>query len=108
MFQYVAIACGVAGVIFGVRCYMELRKWARMCQRATIAIAQNRKVQMNAPLVDWVTWCHQLTKEEAARGRTVYRNGKVSVSILLPKANVSARTTVKRVRRSRKRKAVEA
>lgn len=96
---YAAIGFGVAGILFGLNCYIHLWKWARMCQRANIAIAYNRKVQLNAPLIEWLTWCRQLEGDEKSRGRTVYRNGKVSVVILSPKAATTAKTTLIKTRR---------
>jgi hypothetical protein len=77
----VACVFGIAGVIFGLRSYFELYRWARQCQRAQIAISYNRKVQLSAPLVEWLLWCNQLKKEEA-NGRVILRQGKTAVAIL--------------------------
>jgi len=104
---YVFVAFGVLGVAFGVNAYLHLYRWARMCQRATIAIAYNGKVKMNAPLTEWLTWCNALKGQEA-RGRTVFKMNKMSVSILRPEANISAKTTFKKVRRFRRAKKVTA
>lgn len=107
MLTYLALAFGVAGVLFGLNCYRELWKWAKLCQRASISIAYNRRVQLTAPLVEWLTWAGQLDAEQKAKGRVVYRNGKVTVAILGPKAAITAKTTVSRVRnfrRARKQK----
>ena len=59
----------------------ELWRWANVCNHARIAIAYNRKTQLQAPLTEWVTWANALDKDEASRGRVVYRNGKVTVFI---------------------------
>lgn len=101
---YAAFAVGAVGILFGINCYVHLWKWARLCQRANIAIAYNRKVQLNAPLIEWLTWCRQLEGDEKSNGRTVYRNGKVSVAILSPKASIRAKTTLTKMRRFRRSK----
>lgn len=104
LFEYGSIAFGVLGVLWGVNCYVHLWKWARLCQGANIAIAYNRRVQLNAPLSDWLIWCRQLEGDEKTTGRTVYRNGKMSVSILKPKASISGKTTIRKIRRFRRAK----
>jgi hypothetical protein len=100
---YAAIGFGIAGILFGINAYIHLWKWARMCQRATIARADSGKVKMNAPLTEWLTWCNALKGSEA-RGRTVFKMNKMSVSILRPEANMSAKTTIKKIRRFRRAK----
>jgi len=84
---------GIAGGVFGVRCYIELRRWARQCQRAEIAIAYNRRVRLRAPLVEWLTWANQLEKDEKSTGRVVYRANKMSVAILRPDAQPAKTNT---------------
>jgi hypothetical protein len=101
--DYAFVAFGVAGILFGINAYVHLWKWARMCQRATIAIAYGGRVKMNAPLTEWLTWCNMLKGSEA-RGRTVFKMNKMSVSILRPEANMSAKTTFKKIRRFRRAK----
>lgn len=81
---YLLAAAGAAGILFGLVCYGELRRWARQCQRARIAIAHKRRVQLEAPLVEWLEWSNALGRDESARGRIIYRNGPVSVAILKP------------------------
>ena len=78
---YVVGVVGLVGIAFGVTCYMHLREWARQCQGAQIAIAYKRKVQLSAPLVEWLTWSKMLKKGEE-RGRVVFRQGGVSVAII--------------------------
>lgn len=82
---------GILGILFGLNCYRELWKWAKQCKRAHIVIAYNRRVQLNASLTEWLTWVNQLDKTE--NGRVVYRNQKMSVSIL--KRGTEAKTTAK-------------
>lgn len=74
-------AVALVALAFAGKCYRELYKWARQCQNARIAIAFKRKVQLQAPLVEWLLWCNQLDKDKDSHGRVVYRAGGVSVAI---------------------------
>lgn len=98
--SWLALGFGVLGVTFGVRCYVELWRWAKQCQRARIVVAYNRKVQLDASLAEWLGWVNQLDGQDA-NGRVVYRNVKVSVAILKRKAkDTTAKTTVKTIRQN--------
>jgi len=77
-------AFSALGWLVAIRAYVELRRWARQCQRARIAIFYKRKATLNAPLVEWLNWCNALDKDEQTRGRVVYRGSHVSVAILKP------------------------
>lgn len=77
----VSVAIGVAGLVFGAGCYWELWKWAQQCKGARIAIAYKRRVQLQAPLVEWLMWCNQLDKDKDSHGRVVWRQGYASVAI---------------------------
>jgi hypothetical protein len=97
---------GVLGVGFGARCYLELYKWARQCQRARIAVAYNNRVQLQAPLVEWLGWINQLDGDDASNGRVIYRNQKMSVSILkrpMPPARFDVLGAIQHVRGARQR-----
>lgn len=74
----VAVVCVFLATWF----YVELRKWANVCKHGRIAIAYNRKVQLQAPLTEWYLWTRKLSDNE--NGRVVYRNGKVTVAIVKP------------------------
>lgn len=96
---------GLIGVLFGARCYLELYRWARQCQGARIVVTAKRKVQLGAPIVQWLEWCNMLEGDEKANGRVVYRNGAFTVAILR-KPGAGHRTrllaTVRRVRNARR------
>lgn len=99
----IALTVGVLGTAFGARCYLELWRWAKQCQNARIVIAHKRKVQLQAPLVEWLAWANQLGKDEASHGRTVYRFANASVSIArIAPAGHPIRRAVSRVRGARK------
>ena len=97
------ILAGVAAlaILFAVRCYLELYRWAKQCQRAEIAIAYNKRVQLRAPLVEWLGWANSLMGDDASRGRVVYRNGKVTIAILRPRVPGRAARAIMRIRRRR-------
>lgn len=97
---------GTCGVLFGLACYRELHKWARQCQNARIAVAHKRRVQLNAPLTEWLQWANALNRDESSTGRVIYRNGHVTVAILRPKSPSRIRTTLADVRNARRRKRV--
>ncbi len=78
-------AVTVLALLFAFRCWLELRKWARQCQRARIAVAYKQRVTLEAPLVDWLNWANMLGADQASRGRVVFRGGHVSVAILKPR-----------------------
>lgn len=77
----ISIAFGVIGVVYGLRCYRELWKWARQCQHARIAIAYKGRVKLQAPLVEWLLWCNMLDKDKDSNGRVVYSMGGTSIAI---------------------------
>lgn len=99
--SYVFAAIGLLGFAFGARAYYELWRWAKQCQRARVAIAYNRRVQLDAPLTEWLEWSNALRSQKET-GRMVYRNGKMSVSVLAPKHE--PKTTVKTIRQTRLRR----
>lgn len=97
---------GVAGVVFGLHFYHELWKWARQCQGVYIAVAHKKRVQLQGPITEWLTWGNALGKDERVRGRTIYRNGQVSISLYRPEKPQSPgriRASISRVKNARKR-----
>lgn len=84
MLDILAIGAGIIGLAFGIRCYLELRKWARQCQNARIVVSHKRRIKLNAPLVDWLTWANSLDKDDSATGRIVYTADKTQVAIIRP------------------------
>lgn len=82
------IACllvAAVGVFYGLAARRELKKWARLCKTATIAVAYKRKVKLQAPLTEWLQWTRMLDEDQASSGRTVYHMGGTTVAILHPK-----------------------
>lgn len=98
----ISLVAGVTGVAFGTRCYIELHRWAKQCQNARIAIAHKKRVQIDAPLTDWIGWANQLNDDQKERGRIVYRNGYVAVAILRPTVARKWYSTLREARRVRK------
>lgn len=96
MIEAVSILTGLVGVLFGGACYLNTRKWARLCQRSRIVIAYNRKVQLDATLLEFIGWITSLDKEK--RGRCIYRVQKTSVTILKDDARNTDKTVTKTVK----------
>lgn len=92
----VGLGAGVLGVLFGLRCYVELRRWARLIQRGGIVIGYKNKAQLEAPLVELAEWITALGRDEAA-GRVIYSNRGVRVAILRNRQRPAI--TTKRARR---------
>ena len=89
----IAFTFGAVGILFGIRCYVELWRWAKQCQRAQIAVAYKQRVKLSAPLVEWLLWVNQL-RDADSNGRVVYRMGGTSVAI------VKGATPPSRIRRA--------
>lgn len=79
------VSYAVAGVslAWAALMYREARKWATQCRNARIAVSYNRRVKINAPLIDWLLWANSL-KGQDETGRVVFQAAKVSVAILRP------------------------
>lgn len=92
---WISFIFGMLGFTFGVACYLNTRKWARLCQRSRIVIAYNRRVQLNATLLEFIDWITSL--DDGARGREIYRVHKMSVSIVKADPLDAAKTKTKTV-----------
>lgn len=91
---------GILGFAFGVKCYLELWRWAKQCQRARIVIAHKKRVQIDAPLTDWLAWANQLGGDQKERGRVVYTSSYTRVAILRPERPMAARVLFGRIRQT--------
>lgn len=80
MIEIVALVVGVGGVVFGGGCYWQLRRWARDCQQATVAIAYKRKVVMSPTLVELVLWSRKVPDKQ--NGQVFYKAPNVTVAII--------------------------
>lgn len=96
----IAFTVAVIGITFGIRCYVELWRWAKQCQNARIVVGHKKRVQIDAPLVDWLAWANQLNDDQKGRGRIVYRNGYTAVAIMRPDAPVASRAMLRRIRQT--------
>ena len=83
-------AFGAAGVLYGLACYAPLRRWVRHARGARVVVAYKRRTALEAPRSDWIEWAHMLNKDEATRGRVVFRGGHVAVAIAKPDARQGA------------------
>lgn len=82
--EIISLIVGVLGILFGLRCYYELWKWARQCQHARIAVEFKRKVKLDRPLVEWLSWANQLENDKAANGHVVYMMGGTRIAVMKP------------------------
>ena len=95
----ICAAVAIVAIGFAGFTYRELWRWAKQCQNARIAIAYNNRVQLSAPLDEWLGWANQLGSDDASRGRMIYKANKVSVSILRPRPVGKTRGAILRARR---------
>jgi hypothetical protein len=70
--EIITTTIGILGLTAAACFYWELRKWVRLCHQARIGIFYKQRSRLQAPLVEWVKWAQQLSKDEASTGRTVY------------------------------------
>lgn len=94
-----SIIFGILGITFGIACYLNTRRWAHLCKRSRIVIAYNRRVKLNATLLEFIDWITSL--DDGARGREIFRGNKVSVSIVKQDV-LQAETKTKVIKDSRK------
>jgi hypothetical protein len=74
-------AIAVAALGYCGRLYLELWRWARQCQHARIAVSYKGKVQLQAPILEWILWANQLDLDKDSNGRVVWRSDKTAVAI---------------------------
>lgn len=80
--DWVFLFVGVAGVAYGITCWVELRRWAHLIKYGRLVVAYKGKVRLNAPLQEWALWCRQAGKDDATNGRVVYQLGGTRIAIL--------------------------
>jgi hypothetical protein len=77
-----SLVLAVLGVAWAITMYYKLWQWARQCQHARIVVAWKGKVQLNAPILEWMLWANLLDQDKDANGRVVYMNGGTRVAII--------------------------
>lgn len=97
--QYLGYLVGLLGFAFGAKCYRELWKWAKQCERARIVVAYNNRVRLNHSLREWLTWANTLGDDERAKGRVVFTANKCRVAILRPDKQNAMRARTRTVRK---------
>lgn len=93
--EVASLTIGTLGVLFGLACYRIARMWQRDCREARIIIAVKNRVQLDAPLVEWLAWNKALPKRERGRGGIIFQHSGVRVALARPK--VMAHTGVEKV-----------
>ena len=93
MLVYIVGAVGLLGWIVGVMGYRTAREWARDCQKCRIIIAVKGRVQLDASLVEWLSWNKALPKREQSRGGIIFQHSHVRVALARPKIGAPAAKT---------------
>jgi hypothetical protein len=73
---------GVVGIIYGVRCYYNLWRWARLCQNTSIAIEYKGRVKTRQPITEWLLWGNMLDRDKDSNGRIMYHEGGTRIAII--------------------------
>lgn len=89
-----SIIVGILGVMFGLECYRRLHEWARLCQNGRIFIAYKNRVQLDAPITDFVQWTRMLKDDQnkVSTGRVIYHAKDVKVGLFRPRSTASGTT----------------
>lgn len=80
--NYIIGFIGLLGILFGLSCYRELRRWANLCNHSKIVIAYKKRVKTQQPLTEYIKWIQALNEEESHRGRVIYILGGTTVAIM--------------------------
>ena len=107
IFLWAVAAIGLAGWPIGISGYMLARRWARDCQKCRIIIAVKGRVQLDASLVEWLSWNKALPKREQGRGGVIFQHSHVRVALARPKIGAPAATTTTRKVKTEPAKPVE-
>ena len=91
--EVAALAVGAFGVVFGASAWALARRWAHDCATCRIIIARKGKVQLDAPLTEWLAWNRALPKRERSRGGVIFQANGVQVALARPKIGAPAAKT---------------
>lgn len=87
-----ALAAGL-GFLYGTAAYLLARRWARDCSECRIIIARKNRVQLDAPLTEWLAWNRALPKRERGRGGIIFQSNGIRVALARPKIGAPSATT---------------
>jgi hypothetical protein len=93
LLELVAFAAAGLGLLFGVSAWLLARRWARDCSTCRIIIARKGRVQLDAPLTEWLAWNRALPKRERSRGGIIFQANGIQVALARPKIGVASATT---------------
>lgn len=63
------------------RLWKELKTWAEWARYGRIALSYKGKVQLQAPLTEFVAWAHALKADEHSKGRVIWKQGPAACVI---------------------------
>ena len=66
----------LAVCVVQLKLMMVRYSWYRLANNSRILVSYNGRVQLQAPLSEWMKWAQMLDKDEMSSGRVVYRNAK--------------------------------
>lgn len=75
---------GIIGIVGGVICARQLRRWERQLQGARVVIAYKGKNKMTPRLLDFLRWANQLDSDKALNGQVIYKLGGTTLAIIKP------------------------
>ncbi len=78
----IGLIFGLIGFAYGIRCYYELWRWARLSQNTRIAIEYKGKVKTQQPLTEWLLWGNMLDRDKDSNGRIIYHQGGTRIALL--------------------------
>lgn len=82
--DWVCVAFGILGFSYGIRLWIELRRWAYLIKYTRVVVAYKRKVKLNGTLQEWALWAKagERAPDKKAGGRTIYTIGGTTIAIL--------------------------
>lgn len=82
MLSLLSLLVGIVGFAYGLRCWLELRRWAHLIKYGRIVVAYKSKVKLNAPLQEWALWAKMAESDKSTNGRVIYTLGGTRIAIL--------------------------
>lgn len=80
-------------LVLAANCYWLARRWSHDCAECRIIIARKGRVQLDAPLVEWLAWNRALPRRERDRGGIIFQANGIQVALARPKIGAVAATT---------------
>lgn len=89
---------GVIGAIGGFLCARQLRRWERQLAGARVQVSFKGKALMTPRLLDWLTWCLSIEKDERVNGQVIYKQGGTTIALLKPRPKEHGKTKTRTIK----------